>query len=305
MVIIRMVADTQIVPVILCGGEGKRLYPLSTPESPKPFLRLFGQESLLQQTWLRIKDMPAITAPMLVGAQNLEPLMRQHMAELGLQKDVAYILEPMQQGTAAAILLAAYVLLGSCDASNEPVMLVCPSDHWLRDEERYREVLMKAAEKASHGEIVLLGVEPLQADTGYGYVCVAGEGNGSSFQLASFEEKPSVERAEELIESGESYWNSGVFLFKPSAIIAAAERYIPSFNLSMYDAFKEGHSDGNSFYPERIAYTLFPAISIDCAIMEKLSKALLFPLKVEWSDVGTLERLESVRKMAEHEEQTV
>jgi len=268
-----------MINIILCGGSGTRLWPLSRKLMPKQFVKLFDGESLFQMTVER--NQKACDNQFIVSNAEQYFLAIDQIAErpdVSQSKDALYLLEPVGRNTAPAIALAALAL----DA--EEIMLVTPSDHLIKDEVAYLEVLSKAEKLAKEGNLVTFGITPDYAETGFGYIEADGD------DVKSFKEKPDAATAQSYLDAGNYYWNSGMFCFKAGVFLAELEKYSPE----IYSASVKAYNDANKDDLIRISHADMSAIpedSIDYAVMEKSSKVKVIPSDISWSDVGSFDAL--------------
>jgi mannose-1-phosphate guanylyltransferase/mannose-1-phosphate guanylyltransferase/mannose-6-phosphate isomerase len=272
-----------IVPVILCGGEGTRLWPRSRSATPKPFLPLIGDETLLHQTLARCSG---FGDPIIVTNSTHLPLVEKAVGKHGLREIVA---EPEGKGTAAAVALAA------ARVPPDTVLLVCPSDHHFEDGAAFSAAARDAARLAQGGALVCLGVEAAGPDTGFGYIRRGDALGSAAFKIAQFVEKPDRDTAEGFIRSGEFAWNAGVFLFRAGDYLAELERFRPEMAASSARSVAAGREDGSIFHPEATSFAEIRADSIDYAVMENSEGAALVMVECGWSDVGTWQALYRAR----------
>ncbi|MCP3019139.1 mannose-1-phosphate guanylyltransferase/mannose-6-phosphate isomerase [Cupriavidus basilensis] len=278
-----MADDKQIVPVILCGGAGSRLWPLSRDGYPKQFLRLLGQDSLLQDTLLRVREIPGAQAPILVSNEAHRFVVAEQAREAGCALS-AIMLEPHPRNTAPAAAVAA---LQARSGGADPVLLVLPSDHLIRDRAAFTQTVCQASAVAATGVVVTLGVVPTFAATGYGYIKAVPSNTADLLSVARFVEKPSLEMATGYLQEGNCFWNSGIFLFRASVYLAALERFAPDILLAAQEAMVRGHRDLDFFRLDTDAFAACRSDSIDYAVMEHLRDAQMAPLSADWSDVGS------------------
>lgn len=273
---------TQIVPVILCGGSGTRLWPRSRASKPKPFLPLIGDQTIFEETLARCAP---FAAPVIVtGAAHLAHV----EAQLG-KGEAAIIVEPQARNTAAAIALAALRL------PEDAVMLVCPSDHHIGDPAAFAEAARKAAALASEGWLVSFGIEATGPETGYGYL-KRGEALGDSgFRTAQFVEKPDLERARGFLADGGYAWNGGIFAFRVATFLGELEAHRPAVLGPVRDAVARGREQGARFDPDAATFAQAEAISVDYAVMERTAHAAMVPARMDWSDIGSWESLHAAR----------
>ena len=276
-----------VIPTILSGGSGTRLWPLSTDQRPKQFLNLTGSLSMFQLTMERCRQSDLFDIPIIVGSEKHADLAEDQLAEVGSNAQ-ALILEPCARNTAPAIALAAL----ACK-SPSALMLVMPSDHLIKNGEAFQEAIKASLPIAKAGWLVTFGVEPNAPETGYGYI-EQGEqivGSARSFSAKTFVEKPNLENAEKMLEAGGFHWNAGIFLFRADAYLKAMEVYAPEMLDAATGSMEKARRDGIRIYPDRNCFGKAPSDSIDYAIMEKAEKVAVTPMNAEWSDVGSWDSL--------------
>jgi mannose-1-phosphate guanylyltransferase len=273
---------TQIVPVILCGGSGTRLWPRSRAAKPKPFLPLIGEQTIFEATLARCAP---FAAPVVVtGAAHLVHVEAQLRAG-----EAAIIVEPQARNTAAAIALAALRL------PEDAVMLVCPSDHHIGDPQAFAQAATKAAELANAGWLVSFGIEATAPETGYGYL-KRGEALGDAgFRTAQFVEKPESERAKAFLAEGGYAWNGGIFAFRVATFLHELEAHCPGVLGPVREAVAGGREEGARFHPDAGAFAGAESISVDYAVMERTEHAAMVPASMAWSDIGSWESLHAAR----------
>jgi mannose-1-phosphate guanylyltransferase/mannose-6-phosphate isomerase len=282
----------RIRPVILAGGAGRRLWPLSREECPKPFLPLVAGEarSLLQLTVQRFFD-ESLFAPFLIVAQaSHHHLVEAQLEELGASERMrAVILEPERQDTAAAALVASLHVSAHLRGEDE-VLLLVPADHHMPDHEQLAGALRRALPAVQSGRIVAFGVAPSGAHSGYGYLQVdrkASEKTGDGpLPVTAFVEKPDRRTAERLLREGECYWNAGLYLFPAGEMVAAFRRHAGAFIDPCRQALARARVRGREVWLEPSAYGRCPAVSVDRAIMERFEGLLCQPLAQPWADLG-------------------
>ncbi|HEL3813762.1 TPA: mannose-1-phosphate guanylyltransferase/mannose-6-phosphate isomerase [Stenotrophomonas maltophilia] len=269
-----------IVPVILSGGSGTRLWPLSREAYPKQFLPLVGDDTMLQATWKRVAAI-AGKAPIVVANQEHRFMAAEQLRECNVQPQ-ALILEPVGRNTAPAIAIAALqVLAGNDDA----LLLVLPSDHVVRNEKAFHAAVVQAAVAADAGKLVTFGIVPTAPETGYGYIkAAAGEGARG---VERFVEKPDLATAEGYVASGEYFWNSGMFLFKASRYLQELEKLQPAILAACREALAKAARDSDFVRLDADAFAASPSDSIDYAVMEKTGDAAVVALDAGWNDVGS------------------
>ena len=275
----------RIHPVILCGGSGTRLWPLSRQARPKQFLPLVTSRSLLQDTVARVAAMAECAAPVLVSHDEHRFVVAEQMQDIAV-KPAAHILEPMARNTAPAIAVAA-LHLRKLDPG--ALMLVLPSDHAITDAAAFHDAVRKAAACAASGLLVTFGIRPARPDTGFGYIerGAAVEGGSGAFRIQRFVEKPDAETARGYLASGRFLWNSGIFLFAASRYLEELERLRPEILRASTRALDAAARDLDFIRLERAAFEAAAAVSIDYAVMEKTTAGAVLPADFGWSDVGS------------------
>ena len=279
-----MQQDRLIHPVILCGGSGTRLWPVSRQSYPKQFSRLLGDESLFQATARRLSG-EGFAPPVIVTSADFRFIVRDQLAAVGITP-AAIIIEPEARNTAPAV-LAATLLLAKTDS--RAVMLVAPSDHLMSDPGSFRDAVLRALPRALAGALVTFGIAPERPETGYGYLELAAPAEGaaqSPVPLRGFVEKPGREQAEAMTRSGLHLWNAGIFLFRADAMAAAFNVLAPEIVPPVSRAVAEAESDLSFLRLGPPAWAAAPAISIDYAIMEKAPELWVMPYGGGWSDLG-------------------
>jgi len=274
---------TSIIPVILCGGSGTRLWPKSRASKPKPFLPLVGETTLFEATLARSAtfDPPVVVT----GAAHLAHV----EAQLGDRPGSSIIVEPEAKNTAAAIALAAMRL------PEEAVMLVCPSDHHIGDPEAFAAAAHAAASLAEEGWLVSFGIEAKTPETGFGYL-QRGEAIGTTgYKVAKFVEKPDLERAKAFIADGLHAWNGGIFAFRVKDFLDELEQFRPAISVAVIKAVRDGREQGQRFYPDAEAFRAIQGESVDYAVMENTARAAMVPADMAWSDIGNWQALHDAR----------
>ncbi len=276
-----------ILPVILSGGSGTRLWPLSREAYPKQFLALAGEQTMLQSTWLRIASI-AGRAPLVVANEEHRFVAAEQLQQLGVEPQ-AILLEPVGRNTAPAIAVAA---LEASRDGGDALLLVLPSDHVIADEEAFRAAVLRAVPAAEAGKLVTFGIVPTGPEIGYGYIkAVVGDDVRA---VDRFVEKPDTETATAYVQSGEYFWNSGMFLFKASRYLAELERFNPAMLSGCRDAWQQARRDADFTRLDKEAFSAVPSDSIDYAVMEKTADAVVVPLDAGWNDVGSWTALRDV-----------
>lgn len=278
---------SKLTPVILSGGSGTRLWPLSREMYPKQFLPLVGEKTMLQATWLRVAPL-AGTGPIVVANEEQRFVAAEQLALVGGHAS-AILLEPAGRNTAPAIAVAA---LEATRDGGDALLLVLPSDHVIRDEAAFRQAVVAATAAAEASKLVTFGIVPTQPETGYGYIkAAAGEGVRA---VERFVEKPDPATAERYVASGEYFWNSGMFLFKASRYLQELEQYQPAMLEACRQAWQKAKRDPDFVRLDKAAFEASPSDSIDYAVMEKTRDAAVLPLDAGWSDVGSWSALRAV-----------
>jgi mannose-1-phosphate guanylyltransferase/mannose-1-phosphate guanylyltransferase/mannose-6-phosphate isomerase len=283
------IAPATITPVILSGGSGTRLWPMSRALYPKQLLPLLGKETLLQEAARRVGEQRLFGAPLVIANDEHRFIIAEQLRQIGVAPR-AIVLEPIGRNTAPAATVAAL-----CASEGEPdaLILVMPSDHAIRDVAAFQAAVETAAAAARGGALVTFGIEADRPETGYGYLRrgAALKGVAGAFQLAAFVEKPDRARAETYIGSGEHFWNSGIFLFPAKLWLAELERLDPEMLAACRAALKEGKRDLDFLRLDKPAFAAIKGNSIDYAVMEHTKNAAVVPVAMGWSDVGAWDAL--------------
>lgn len=268
--------ETELIPVIMCGGDGTRLWPLSRASAPKPFLPLIGDKTLFQLALDRVTGQTFSDPIIVTGSAHVDLVTQQ----LGRGSVREIVVEPEPRGTAAAVALAA------ARASPDSILLVCPSDHHIESRDAFLEAVGRAAALAAQGWIVSIGVAAQEAETRFGYIR-RGEALGfQSFRIEEFVEKPQPDAAEAFVASGQFAWNSGIFAFRASHYLDELQRYRPAFAKAVTRSVQSGREGDCRFDPEPLAFASLEAESVDTAVMENTDRAALVMCDAGWSDVG-------------------
>lgn len=285
-----MTTSFSITPVILSGGMGARLWPLSRKLLPKQFLKLTSERSLIQDTLLRVSDRQRFSAPIIVGSDVHRFLLAEQLLELDITPE-RLIVEPEARNTAFACALAATYLVNEIQA--ERPMLVLAADHAIRKPAPLLAAFEAALPLAQSGRLVTFGITPDYAETGYGYIeqGAALSDSVSAFDIARFVEKPSAERAREMLKTGRFSWNSGMFMFRPDTFLAELRRFEPGIADAAAAALAKASQDPDFLRPDREAVLSSPSRSVDHAVMEHTDKGAVIPLDCGWSDVGSFHSL--------------
>ena len=272
-----------LIPVVLSGGSGTRLWPLSRAGYPKQFLPLTHEDSLFQLTLKRCLGLPDAGAPLLVCNDEHRFLAAEQAKEAGFDLS-GIILEPLARNTAPAIALAA--LHAAQKLGADPLLLVLPSDHVFADPAAFRAAVAQAIPAAQAGRLVTFGIVPDRPETGYGYIRAGSASPEAGFAVDRFVEKPDLATAESYLKAGGYFWNSGMFLFKASAYLEELSRFCPSMLACCEEALAKAREDLDFCRVDKEAFSRSPADSIDYAMMEKTDRAVVVPMDAGWSDVG-------------------
>jgi mannose-1-phosphate guanylyltransferase/mannose-6-phosphate isomerase len=284
-------SKTTIRPVLLCGGSGTRLWPLSRTHYPKQFLRLAGEFSLLQDTMRRLEGLDGLGGGIAVANEIHRFLLAEQFREIGLKADI--LLEPVARNTAPAVAAAAIYALKQGEVEDIPLLLVLPSDHVISDVAAFQRAIQAAMPHALSGALVTFGIVPTRAETGYGYIH-RGQAKDGGYVLDRFVEKPDVKTAQAYLESGEYLWNSGIFLFRADAYLSALERFAPEIRTNVATSVGNARQDMDFLRLEQASFSTSPADSIDYAVMEKISNGVVIPLDAGWNDIGAWDALASL-----------
>jgi len=274
-----------LIPVILSGGSGTRLWPLSRELYPKQLLSLVGKGTMLQETLARVKDVADVASPVVVCNESHRFLVAEQLRQSKIAAS-AILLEPIGRNTAPAVAVAALSALDAAGNAEDPVLLVLPADHVIRDVPAFQVAIQVGRKAAEAGQLVTFGVVPAKPETGYGYIR-RGEGAGPDYPVAQFVEKPNLATAQEYVASGRYYWNSGMFMFRARAFLDELRQYAPAMHDACVAAFTGARHDMDFTRLPTAEFTACPSDSIDYAVMEKTHKAVVVPLDAGWSDVGS------------------
>lgn len=272
----------KLQPVLLSGGSGTRLWPLSREAYPKQFLPLVGDDTMLQATWLRVAPI-ADAAPIVVANEEHRFLAAEQLRVCGVAH-AQIVLEPVGRNTAPAIAAAA---LHAMRDGDDPLLLVLPSDHVVADAEAFRAAVRAAMPAAGEGALVTFGIVPRSAETGFGYIQADLRDAGDVRRVLRFVEKPDAATARGYLDAGGYYWNSGMFLFRASRYLAELERFQPQILAAVRNALEAATHDGDFVRLDADAFATCASDSIDYAVMEKTDAAMVLPVDIGWNDVGS------------------
>jgi mannose-1-phosphate guanylyltransferase/mannose-6-phosphate isomerase len=284
-----------IYPVILAGGSGTRLWPLSRELYPKQLLQLTGDRTMLQDTLLRLRTMPGVGDPIVICNENHRFMVAEQLRAIGVEAETI-ILEPMGRNTAPAVALAA---IWARSTGEDPRLLVLPADHFIREQDALHDALEIGAAFADARHLITFGIVPEGPETGYGYIqkgnsITAPGRNGETVTAAAirrFVEKPDLETARSYLASGEYCWNSGMFMFRASEALAEMETHAPDIVSACRNALAGGRADLDFFRLDPAVFEACPSDSIDYAVMERTEKGAMVPLRAGWNDLGSWEAL--------------
>lgn len=288
-----------IIPVILCGGSGTRMWPLSRGGFPKQYLALYGDDTLVQQTALRLKGLNDVGAPIFITNQDQRFLVAEQMRAVGI-KPASVVLEPVGRNTAPAVAAAAIV---AARQDPDAIILVLPSDHVIQHDQVFCDLVNRAAAAAKVGKLVTFGIQPTSPNTGYGYIRrgkpLANLAN--AYYVDAFVEKPNAEKAGEFLANGSYYWNSGMFLFKASAYVEELTRIRPDIMKQVLLSVEHAETDRDFLRLDVESFAACPEDSIDYAVMEHTDHAVVVEAAgLGWSDIGSWDALAEVADADAH-----
>jgi len=286
-----------IIPVVLAGGSGTRLWPMSREFYPKQLLNLAGEHTMLQNTLLRLAGFDQMASPVIIGNESQRFIVDQQLAAVDI-RPAGIFLEPFGRNTAPAVAVAA---LKAVAMDPESLILVLPSDHLIDNIPEFHKALRTGQRFAEQGFLVTFGIVPDRPEIGYGYIrqgepaddLVGDSSNdcNKAYEIDKFVEKPDLETAKQYLATGNYCWNSGMFMFKATQVLEELRQYVPDIVNACEKSFKNGKSDQGYFYLDREAFGQCPSNSIDYAVMEKTDHGIMVPLDAGWDDLGSWEAL--------------
>jgi len=274
-----------LIPVVLSGGSGTRLWPLSRELYPKQLLPLVGQGTMLQETLSRLEGVEDVSTPIVVCNEQHRFLVAEQLRQIKVTSR-SIVLEPVGRNTAPAVAIAALSALATTGANEDPVLLVLPADHVILNVKAFQAAVQTGLKAAQAGKLVTFGIVPDKPETGYGYI-KRGEGKGPDYPVAQFVEKPNASKAAEYIATGQYYWNSGMFMFRARTLQDELRSYAPDILDSCIRAFTQAKHDLDFTRLSAEEFAACPSNSIDYAVMEKTKHAVVVPLDAGWNDVGS------------------
>ncbi len=281
-----------ILPVILAGGSGTRLWPLSRALYPKQLISLVDRHTMLQNTILRLDGLDAVEKPVVICNDEYRFMVAEQLRQIAIKAD-SIILEPVGRNTAPALAVAA---IRAMERGDDPVLLILPADHHIQLTAEFQRVIASGHAYAQAGRMITFGIVPEKPETGYGYIKM-GEplppagGDLTAVSIAAFVEKPDLATARRYVASKAYCWNSGMFMFKASQVVNELDRLVPDIVAACRQAIHKGRSDLDFFRLEKAAFAACPSDSIDYAVMEKTERGAMLPLAAGWNDLGSWEAL--------------
>lgn len=287
-----------IIPVILAGGSGTRLWPLSRKHYPKQLIELVNKNSMIQDTVLRLAGYPAMEQPIVICNDEYRFMIAEQMRKINMDPSLI-ILEPVGRNTASAIAVTSIMAKAKYE---DPTLLVLPADHLIENIANFHGMIKQGNNAAEKGYLVTFGIIPNAPETGYGYIMRGEQHTDFSdiYQIEKFVEKPCYKDAENYVNSGDYCWNSGMFMFKTSTILAELKKFAPEIVETCQRAVTKGSEDLDFFRLDKESFELVPSDSIDYRVMEKTSKGVLIPCDIGWSDIGSFNALYRAQKSDEN-----
>ena len=274
---------SKIYPVMLSGGTGSRLWPVSRAQMPKQLMPLVSERTMLQEATLRLAGLDGVAPPFVISNSDHRFMIAAQMQELGITPTL-HVLEPVGRNTAAAAAVAAK-LVGDLEADG--ILVLLPADHHIPDAEAFRKALLVGADHARRGHIVTFGITPRSPETGYGYIKRGAALDDGAFAVAEFCEKPDVARAEAFLAEGGYDWNSGIFMARADVLTEEMETHCPEILAKCRSAIAGSYRDLDFLRLDQPAFEACPSAPIDTAVMERTSKAVVIPIDIGWNDVGS------------------
>ena len=278
-----------IIPIVLSGGSGSRLWPLSRTSYPKQFISLVNDKSTFQDTLIRLPK--NIDDPLIICNEKHRFIVAEQLRQIEC-KNQGIILEPIAKNTAPAIALAAMKLLNE---NEDPILFILSADHVVENKEKFKNTIMIAQEIAENDKLVAFGVKPTRAETGYGYIEFNNTKKKKYYNVKSFTEKPNQEDANNYINSGNYYWNSGIFMFKASVYLKELKKFEPEIYNACKNSTDEISADSDFIRINEIEFNKCPKKSIDYAVMEKTDDAVVIPFYGTWTDIGSWDTLWDIK----------
>jgi len=290
-----------IIPVIIAGGSGTRLWPMSRQLFPKQLMNLMDDNTMLQNTMLRLAGYPGVGRPIIVCNESHRFMIAEQSREININP-AAIILEPVGRNTAPAVAVSA---LRAIDVDDDPVMVVLPADHYIEKTDVFHTALKAGEYFAERNKLITFGIVPNAPETGYGYIrkgkpMESQDSGMMAVSIREFVEKPDRKTAEKYIASGEYCWNSGIFMFKAAAVLSELRKFVPDIVTACELAYKNGGEDLDFFRLDAGAFAACPSDSIDYAVMEKTDAGIMIPFDAGWNDLGSWEALWQVGSKDEH-----
>jgi len=286
----------KVIPIILSGGSGSRLWPLSRADYPKQYLPLLSNQTLLQTTLKRLKSLENLSTPIIVCNQDHRFIVHEQCKEVNILNPTI-ILEPVGRNSAPAIAVAA---LKSKTDFDDAILLVMSADHMIKDDESFHESIMTAIKQAEEGKLVTLGVFPTEISTEYGYIKTSEFTAKNVYKVQEFVEKPDFQNAKSFIDQGGYYWNAGIFLFRADILIKELSKFQPEIISTARQSLNNSSKDMQFIRLERESFATSPNISIDYALMEKSKNVVAVILKAEWKDVGRWQAIFDLKERDKH-----
>ena len=280
----------KIIPVILSGGSGTRLWPLSRKQYPKQYLPLAGDNTMLQETILRLSGLDNLADPIIVCNADHRFLVAEQCQQIDIINPII-LLEPVGRNTAPAIAAAA---LQSLKQTDDAVLLVLSADHVIQDVESFHQAINIASQHAQEDKLATFGIVPTDANTGYGYIKSSKKNNDGAYKVEEFVEKPDLQTAQSYLEQGNYLWNSGMFMFKAATLIDELTTHSPEIVTSVNDAVNNAEQDLDFIRLDKQAFESSPSDSIDYALMEKSDNVVVVPLDAQWNDIGSWSALHDI-----------